>query len=541
MSKIGRNEPCPCGSQEKYKRCCGNPLNKRNAASTTAPPYVRSMLRAMEAQEQIRIEQQGHGRPIVSSDFAGHKMVAVGNVVHFSQKWRYFPDFLSDYIKQKLDPEWGNREIRKPFEERHPLMQWYHLLCEYQAQQQKDENGHIVADGNGISNCYMGLAYNLYLLEHNAELQQRYVERLKVSEQFQGAYYELLVASCLIRAGFELELEDETDDSQKHCEFSAVSKRTGKKYWVEAKMRSVSGVLGKTDVDGQPRTSKPTSRLSAHLRGALQKPATDERLIFIDVNTGPMTAEDFVDDEPKPPKWMLAAEKQLNDRERDLKDGEEAYVFVTNMCFHNALYETVIGRAVLTFGFGMDDFGKPRFYSLKEAWKVKQKHADMFDLEESLKSYPQVPNRFDGDLPPVPKGEHERIKIGATYNFEDAGVVGEVNTAIVVEGERKIYVGIQGQDGKGHILTEDISDQELEVYRAHRDTYFGAVLPASKKIKEPYEFFEWVMSAYKDTTKDKLIEFMKDAPDIDKLKELDQRDLVVEYCERMTNAAMSKS
>ena len=21
--KIGRNDPCPCGSQKKYKRCCG--------------------------------------------------------------------------------------------------------------------------------------------------------------------------------------------------------------------------------------------------------------------------------------------------------------------------------------------------------------------------------------------------------------------------------------------------------------------------------------------------------------------------------------
>jgi uncharacterized protein YchJ len=24
--KVGRNEPCPCGSTLKYKRCCGNPL-----------------------------------------------------------------------------------------------------------------------------------------------------------------------------------------------------------------------------------------------------------------------------------------------------------------------------------------------------------------------------------------------------------------------------------------------------------------------------------------------------------------------------------
>ena len=23
MKKIGRNEPCPCGSGKKYKKCCG--------------------------------------------------------------------------------------------------------------------------------------------------------------------------------------------------------------------------------------------------------------------------------------------------------------------------------------------------------------------------------------------------------------------------------------------------------------------------------------------------------------------------------------
>ncbi|NSW92183.1 MAG: SEC-C domain-containing protein [Firmicutes bacterium] len=22
--KIGRNDPCPCGSGKKYKKCCGN-------------------------------------------------------------------------------------------------------------------------------------------------------------------------------------------------------------------------------------------------------------------------------------------------------------------------------------------------------------------------------------------------------------------------------------------------------------------------------------------------------------------------------------
>ncbi len=27
-TKIGRNQPCPCGSGKKYKKCCGSPLNR---------------------------------------------------------------------------------------------------------------------------------------------------------------------------------------------------------------------------------------------------------------------------------------------------------------------------------------------------------------------------------------------------------------------------------------------------------------------------------------------------------------------------------
>lgn len=27
LRKVGRNEPCPCESGKKYKKCCGSPLN----------------------------------------------------------------------------------------------------------------------------------------------------------------------------------------------------------------------------------------------------------------------------------------------------------------------------------------------------------------------------------------------------------------------------------------------------------------------------------------------------------------------------------
>ena len=29
--KIGRNDPCPCGSGKKYKNCCGSPAGREQA------------------------------------------------------------------------------------------------------------------------------------------------------------------------------------------------------------------------------------------------------------------------------------------------------------------------------------------------------------------------------------------------------------------------------------------------------------------------------------------------------------------------------
>ncbi|MBC2717962.1 MAG: hypothetical protein HF978_21915 [Desulfobacteraceae bacterium] len=43
--KIGRNEPCPCGSGKKYKHCC---LEKHEAARQAKDPEQEENLRAMK-------------------------------------------------------------------------------------------------------------------------------------------------------------------------------------------------------------------------------------------------------------------------------------------------------------------------------------------------------------------------------------------------------------------------------------------------------------------------------------------------------------
>jgi hypothetical protein len=295
---------------------------------------------------------------MIAAKVRGYQFVAVGNTIHYSKNWKFPSDFLSDYIRNLLGSDWGNSEIAKPLQDRHPILQWYDSYCHFQRQHEKRPDGTYVAAATGVVYCYIGLAYNLYLLKHNVELQERLVRRLKNRQQFQGAYYELMVANFLIRAGFELTLEDETDENSKHCEFSAVSKRTGKKYWVEAKMKSVAGLLGKTHLDGAAAGDKPTSKLSDHLRDALAKPAEDERLIFIDLNASPAKRTPGSKEAPPTPTWVRAAERQLSDREKNLEAGQKAYVFVTNMAFHRALDGEAGGHSVLVYGLGIPGFCK---------------------------------------------------------------------------------------------------------------------------------------------------------------------------------------
>ena len=47
--KVGRNEPCPCGSGKKYKKCC---LAKDEAIRATTPPQAQIDAAEMEPEEE---------------------------------------------------------------------------------------------------------------------------------------------------------------------------------------------------------------------------------------------------------------------------------------------------------------------------------------------------------------------------------------------------------------------------------------------------------------------------------------------------------
>lgn len=485
------------------------------------------MIARHEADELIRTQQQGLGRPIISADLERHKVVAVRNRLFWSDKWKTFPDFLSDYIKRVLDPDWGNAEIAKPLGERHIVMQWYEAYCRYQHECARGAVAGEIFSGQmiGVAACYLGLAYALYLIDHNVELQSRLIARLKNPENFQGAYYELIVASVLIRAGFELVLEDEADRESKHCEFAAVSKRTGKRYWVEAKMRSVAGVLGKTDADGTT-DPKPLGRLMKHLNAALAKPAADERLIFIDLNT-PVPADAGP---ANTPEFLTRAVRRLEAFER-LNPAQRAYVFVTSTPFHLDLAAPA-GLAVAAWGVGMPDFNRSGFARLADRWKQEQNHLDAFDVAAAWSKYLQLPATFDGRLPSESFGrESNRIIIGETYAF--ATGVATVSTACVSEPEKMIYVGTTD----GQLLRQPMTEADLADYRAHPEGYFGRVQPPGKKVEHPYELFQFFMDSYGKLSREDILKRFAGSPELPRLEALSVENLRAEYCDAMVWAS----
>ncbi len=132
-----------------------------------------------------------------------------------------------------------------------------------------------------------------------------------------------------------------------------------------------------------------------------------------------------------------------------------------------------------------------------------------------------------------------RLIIGKTYFFEDIGEKGltaTVTSATVNELEKFIYFATD----KGHILTQPISDEELEDYQKHPNTFFGIIHEQSRNIKDPFELFERMLNTYINTPKEKLLELMKEYPDIIQLTSLSQKELALIYCEGCVHAMMQK-
>ena len=368
--KIGRNDPCPCGSGKKHKKCCLD-RQHNNIKSNISLQFAKLQAR----QKQIQ-KQQGLGRPIMSLENKGYRFVTVGNRLYFLQKckWKTFHDFLLDYIKFVFGKEWGEGEFKKSYDDKHPVLQWHELAYRYMRQRQ-NEGVINTAPMTGALSAYLNLSYNLYLLAHNFEekVQAKLIQRLKHKDQFQGALYETYVAALFVLAGFKLEMENEEDSRDTHCEFTAISRDSNEKYSVEVKAR-------------QPY--KKNVKIGNQLYKALRKKATYKRVVFIDVNIPNLIGE------------MRDIMNELKEKEANLainkKPAPPAYVFITNHSYAYDLNGNTFERIGFAYGFKINDFN---IDTDREALVAQNKHKDMESLIISNREHSKIPSTFNGEIP----------------------------------------------------------------------------------------------------------------------------------------------
>ncbi|MDQ5979946.1 MAG: hypothetical protein QG602_2921 [Verrucomicrobiota bacterium] len=477
--------------------------------------------------ELQRMLQQGRGKPIIASRFKGEWFVATGSKMYHSARWQNFHDFLGFYIKEVLHGEWANLELKKPREERHPLMVWYEDVTRF-------SNAHLEqgthAPMTSLVAAYLGLAYNLYLISHNnGKVHEALVRRLKQKDQFLGAYHEAAVTGLMIRAGFDIELEDESDITSSHCEFTATHRESGQRLSVEAKMRQV-----------KPSDQPKPPQIRWLLGAALKKKANHPRLVFIEVN-----------DETTPPdaqkKLLLDLLATVRGKEANLLiDGQpapSAYLVVINN--PPATVDRPYAPAYMFEGFKIPDYRVEGTYlSLREALAARAKHRAMFALHQSLRDFIQIPATFDGETlafsMPLSRG---RLLLGRRYCIEtpDGEVRGELVHAQVLVNDKTAWCCLREKDHDQMVFVP-LTDQELKAYHESPRTFFGREEPKTK-IDSPLEFYDSILKRYRHNSKDALLGLLGQmgSQDLEELKALSQEHLAEVFAERTTEAIIAQT
>ncbi|HEK1688319.1 TPA: SEC-C domain-containing protein [Pseudomonas putida] len=520
-TKPGRNAPCPCGSGLKFKRCHGTPdgLGQEHQVEGS---HMRDALEAAisrhQAQEFQRREQQGLGKPIISSKFHDHRLVAVGRKIHYSARWRTFHDFLYDYPKVVLGREWWYAQIDKPVEQRHKILHWATRSYE-------QSRAHVEAVGlgsaqpmTGAIESYMRLAYDLYSLEHAVEVQRLLIDRIKCSDNFPGALYEVRVAAALLRAGFSLDHQDETDRRSTHVEFIATHTSSGTIYAVEAKRRE-----GKR------------MNINRQMSRALSKHSDHPRIVFIDTNDARLE-----EGRKRPaPVALVEAEGMLKRFELDplAKALPEAYIIVTYDPHEHHLDAVDLPSGLLLWGFHIADL-HPGAKTLLQQVEIQRRHAPVFALIESMQKHRRIPVTFDGE-PDAFIGDPPGVRLQVGQLLKVPGLDGalvevRLESGVVVAEQREAWCIVCSNEQR-FITRIPLSDEELHAYAQHPATFFGVIdrNAARSAPRTELDWFNFLWESYSNTAKDTLIEFMGQAPDIECLKALTQVELATEFCARM--------
>jgi hypothetical protein len=169
-----------------------------------------------------------------------------------------------------------------------------------------------------------------------------------------------------------------------------------------------------------------------------------------------------------------------------------------------------------------------------ELHRARQRHVEIHWLLKALETHREIPTSFDDRLPEELSGDMPgvRLRIGDTYLVPNAvgdEVPGVLEDAVVMAPEPKAHGVYRLASGKRILCTVPLTDAEMSAYARSPETFFGTIKHVSKGIKSPLEAFDFIYATYSKSTRESLLEFMAEWPQIAELRKLGQEELAEHY------------
>lgn len=286
------------------------------------PEVVAKAIKQIHAKQRAREEwtlRYGHVRPVINTDNWGKKIVAIGNRIEGAENWKFIPDFLLDYVPHVFGKNWFEEQVCKPEAERHPVFLWRAACFRQKAGAAPGQRIAVTPDGLSLS--YLSFAFSLFAIEDSRRLDTQLLARLKHPEHFQGAFHEVFTESTCLRAGFQIEREDENKRDMQHAEFTAIHKATGERFSIEAKSKHYPGVLGRPGV----RQKKLKLHYGHLINEAVAKNPQHPLVVFLDTNLPFKSAHHVYGNDVAVPSGYI---RKLAERVRNEHGGQNPYVML---------------------------------------------------------------------------------------------------------------------------------------------------------------------------------------------------------------------
>lgn len=282
-------------------------------------------------------------------------------------------------------------------------------------------------------------------------------------------------------------------------------------------------------------------KINRQMYRALSKQSNHPRIVFIDTNDGRLELGRKRAD----PVALVEAEGLLDRYERDPigRTLPQAYVIATFEPEEHHLDDVDLPYGMLLWGFHFDDL-RPGPKTLLQQVEMRRRHAPIFALLESMQKHRHIPATFDGEASAhLGRGSEARLQIGKRVEVpgpDGAQVEATLESGVVVPDWKAASCVVCTDDQKRFMVQIPLTDEEMQAYAQHPETFFGVIDRNAGRpmARTALDWFNFLWETYSRSPKERLLEFMTQARDIERLKRMSQEELATEYCSRLAGSMM---